>query len=141
MLTPEQHAARARKIDRLKAGATPRALELCSGCGGLSLGLSAAGFDLTAHIEIDPNSVFSLRPASAQSGFLLFFNKVNGAPEGIRTPGGAAPEVAHCGQRLPKPHARNCQRLPGRPIFTLLHAGVRSGSGQPLIDTFSNVNR
>lgn len=59
MLTPEQHAARTRKIARLKAGATPRTLEICSGCGGLSLGLSAAGFDLTAHIEIDPEAAKS----------------------------------------------------------------------------------
>ncbi|MBR0911504.1 DNA cytosine methyltransferase [Bradyrhizobium japonicum] len=59
MLTPEQHAARARKIERLKAGAPARALEVCSGCGGLSLGLSAAGFDLAAHIEIDPEAAES----------------------------------------------------------------------------------
>jgi DNA (cytosine-5)-methyltransferase 1 len=41
------------KLMRLKSGAAPRALEICSGCGGLSLGLKTAGIDLTAHIEID----------------------------------------------------------------------------------------
>jgi hypothetical protein len=35
---------RAAKLQRIRAGAPPRLLELCSGCGGLSLGMSAAGF-------------------------------------------------------------------------------------------------
>ena len=34
-------------------------LEICSGCGGLSLGLKTAGFELTAHIEIDPEAAAS----------------------------------------------------------------------------------
>ncbi len=42
------------KIDRLLTGAKPRALELCSGCGGMSLGLQVAGFELAAHVESDP---------------------------------------------------------------------------------------
>lgn len=29
-------------------------LELCSGCGGMSLGLKTAGFELRAHVECDP---------------------------------------------------------------------------------------
>jgi DNA (cytosine-5)-methyltransferase 1 len=41
------------KIQRIAEGAAPRALELCSGCGGMSLGLQTAGFDLAAHIEAD----------------------------------------------------------------------------------------
>ena len=51
MATDEQLARH--KLDRIASGASPRVLELCSGCGGLSLGLKAAGFDLAAHIEID----------------------------------------------------------------------------------------
>lgn len=42
------------KLARIQSGAVPRVLELCSGCGGLSLGLEAAGFELAAHIEADP---------------------------------------------------------------------------------------
>src|SRR5206468_12682921 len=41
------------KLDRLSRGFAPRVLELCSGCGGLSLGLKVAGFELLAHIESD----------------------------------------------------------------------------------------
>lgn len=44
------------KLDRLANGATPRVLELCSGCGGLSLGLKSAGFELAAHIEADKSA-------------------------------------------------------------------------------------
>lgn len=37
----------------------PRALEICSGSGGLSLGLKTAGFELSAHIEIDAEAAKS----------------------------------------------------------------------------------
>ena len=47
------------KLARLRSGDAPRALEICSGCGGLSLGLKSAGFQLTAHIEIDPEAAAS----------------------------------------------------------------------------------
>lgn len=50
---------RKNKADRLLTGVAPRVLEICSGCGGLSLGLSAAGFELTAHVEIDPEAASS----------------------------------------------------------------------------------
>jgi DNA (cytosine-5)-methyltransferase 1 len=50
---------RRNKLARLRAGGEPRTLEICSGCGGLSLGLLAAGFELTAHIEIDPEAAES----------------------------------------------------------------------------------
>jgi DNA (cytosine-5)-methyltransferase 1 len=50
---------RAEKLARIKAGHAPRVLELCSGCGGLSLGLQAAGFDLIAHVEFDPMAAAS----------------------------------------------------------------------------------
>jgi DNA (cytosine-5)-methyltransferase 1 len=45
---------RERKLRRLLSGEPPRVLELCSGCGGMSLGLKAAGFELAAHVESDP---------------------------------------------------------------------------------------
>ncbi len=50
---------REEKLARIKAGAAPRVLELCSGCGGLSLGLQAAGFDLVAHVEFDATAAAS----------------------------------------------------------------------------------
>lgn len=52
-------AVRATKLERLRAGAAPRVLELCSGCGGMSLGLAAAGFDLVAHVEFDETAAAS----------------------------------------------------------------------------------
>jgi len=59
MITAAQKSIRRKKLARLTAGASPRALEICSGCGGLSLGLKEAGFELTAHIEIDPEAAAS----------------------------------------------------------------------------------
>jgi len=53
MHSVDASAVRARKIERLRAGSAPRVLELCSGCGGLSLGLATAGFQLSAHVEFD----------------------------------------------------------------------------------------
>lgn len=47
---------RQRKLARLGGGARPRLLEICSGAGGLSLGMKAAGFELSAHIEVDPEA-------------------------------------------------------------------------------------
>lgn len=47
-------SSRELKFARLQEGAAPRVLELCSGCGGLSLGFETAGFGLAAHIEADP---------------------------------------------------------------------------------------
>lgn len=44
------------KIARLGAGGNPRVLDLFAGCGGLSLGFQAAGFEIAAAIEIDPDA-------------------------------------------------------------------------------------
>ena len=45
-----------KKLSRLRTGAPPRVLDLFSGCGGLSLGFSAAGFKIAAAIENDPTA-------------------------------------------------------------------------------------
>lgn len=42
------------KLARLRAGGRPRVLDLFAGCGGLSLGFHAQGFEITAAIENDP---------------------------------------------------------------------------------------
>lgn len=59
MIIAAQKSIRRKKLARLSAGETPRALEICSGCGGLSLGLKEAGFELSAHIEIDAEAAAS----------------------------------------------------------------------------------
>lgn len=59
MLPVERDAIRRAKAERLRSGASPRVLEICSGCGGLSLGLASAGFALSAHIEIDAEAAAS----------------------------------------------------------------------------------
>lgn len=70
MATAEQRRIRLAKVQRLRAGGAPRALELCSGCGGLSLGLATAGFELTAHVEFDPVAAasYALNFAPATGG-------------------------------------------------------------------------
>lgn len=52
-------AARRAKLDRLRSGSAPRALELCSGCGGMSLGMESAGFELLGHVEFDETAAAS----------------------------------------------------------------------------------
>jgi DNA (cytosine-5)-methyltransferase 1 len=63
-------AVRKAKLERIRRGAAPRVLELCSGCGGMSLGLKAAGYDLAAHIELDPTAAASyalnIKPSATQ---------------------------------------------------------------------------
>jgi len=59
MITADALLIRRRKLARLRSGGDPRALEICSGCGGLSLALQTAGIELSAHIEIDPEAAES----------------------------------------------------------------------------------
>jgi DNA (cytosine-5)-methyltransferase 1 len=47
------------KINRMKAGKPLRVLDLFSGCGGISLGFKAAGFDIAAALENDPDAAKS----------------------------------------------------------------------------------
>lgn len=47
------------KLARLRACGTPRVLDLFAGCGGLSLGFLAAGFELRAALEVDPDAARS----------------------------------------------------------------------------------
>ena len=47
------------KLSRLRTGGQPRVLDLFSGCGGLSLGFRAAGFEIAAAIENDPTAAAS----------------------------------------------------------------------------------
>ncbi|HVX57287.1 MAG TPA: DNA cytosine methyltransferase, partial [Candidatus Saccharimonadales bacterium] len=61
---------RAKKLERIRDRKAPRVLELCSGAGGMSLGLAAAGFDLIAHVEHD---------AEAAASYALNFSAPAGA--------------------------------------------------------------
>lgn len=65
----EHDKIRRAKMARLATGTAPRTLEICSGCGGLSLGLQTAGFELTAHIEVDAEAAasYALNFASGQA--------------------------------------------------------------------------
>lgn len=49
----------AHKIGRLAAGAAPRVLDLFAGCGGISLGFRAAGFEIAGAVEFDPEAAAS----------------------------------------------------------------------------------
>jgi DNA (cytosine-5)-methyltransferase 1 len=46
--------ALARKLERLRGGGKPRALDLFSGAGGISLGFHRAGFEIVGALEIEP---------------------------------------------------------------------------------------
>jgi DNA (cytosine-5)-methyltransferase 1 len=47
------------KILRLDTDQKPRVLDLFAGCGGISLGFEAAGFELRGAVEFDPHAARS----------------------------------------------------------------------------------
>ena len=47
------------KLARLRHGGAPRVLDLFAGCGGLSLGFHAAGFEIAGAVEFDPHAAAS----------------------------------------------------------------------------------
>lgn len=49
----------AQKVARMRAGGRPRVLDLFAGCGGLSLGFHAAGFEQAAAVEFDKDAARS----------------------------------------------------------------------------------
>lgn len=48
-----------KKIEKIQAGSPPRVLDLFAGCGGLSLGFQATGFEIAAAVESDPDAARS----------------------------------------------------------------------------------
>ncbi|MBV8812815.1 MAG: DNA cytosine methyltransferase [Acidobacteriaceae bacterium] len=47
------------KVVRLAQGGRPRVLDVFAGCGGLSLGFLAAGFELAGAVEVDTDAARS----------------------------------------------------------------------------------
>ena len=73
------------KIARLHAGGRPRVLDLFSGCGGLSLGFQAAGFEIRAAVEFDPDAARS-HGLNFHGGALLYSKArdiISTHPEGL----------------------------------------------------------
>lgn len=58
-MSPNASQAILSKIARLQHGGAPRVLDLFAGCGGISLGFEAAGFEIAAAVEFDPDAAAS----------------------------------------------------------------------------------
>ena len=48
-----------KKLRRIQQGGRPRVLDLFAGCGGISVGLEAAGFHISAAVEFDKEAARS----------------------------------------------------------------------------------
>lgn len=59
MTATDPDNALVRKLIRAKSGGQLRVLDLFSGCGGLSLGFNAAGFNIAGAVEFDPHAAQS----------------------------------------------------------------------------------
>lgn len=57
-MEPDANSIR-RKIKRFQRGQKLRVLDVFAGCGGLSLGFHAAGYEITAAVELDPDAARS----------------------------------------------------------------------------------
>ena len=67
------------KISRIRAGKQPRVLDLFAGCGGLSLGFQASGYEISAAVEADPAAAKS-HGANFHNG-----NELHSEPRDITT--------------------------------------------------------
>ena len=52
-MEPDNRLLRAQKLQRIRDGGSIRVLDLFAGCGGMSLGFQAAGFEIAAAVEFD----------------------------------------------------------------------------------------
>jgi len=111
--------SRAKKIRRLRAGESPRVVDLFSGCGGLSLGFDRTGFDVVASVELDP--------LAAASHWMNFHGSLeNTSPEEL------AKDVTKV-----DPEDLVAQFAPGKPIDETVDIIV----GGPPCQAFARVGR
>lgn len=113
--------AHQRKIKRLGGGHAPRLLDLFAGCGGISLGFEAAGFEIVGGVEIDP--------LAAESHARNFFQ--------------------HHGEEAVKRHSAAVDITQVEPAALLKHFGVEGSAalavdviaGGPPCQAFARVGR
>src|SRR5947208_4715045 len=62
------------KLERLRGGGRPRALDLFSGCGGIMLGFHRAGCESIGGVDIDPHAALSYATNFHSSGSSELFS-------------------------------------------------------------------